>query len=92
MTTLLKVKNNTIVLPTSIGKRLENKTVRLIDNGLVISIKIEQIKPKKGNAQSVLLALKSAVGVFPKNQDGLKFTKQIRVSWDDRLNKIYGRT
>lgn len=96
MTTLLKVKNNTIILPTSIGKKLENKTVRLIDNGLVISITMIPLpesdlvmdKPKQ-NLQALKSALKNAVGIFPKNLDGLEYEDNIRKGWDKRLKQLW---
>lgn len=96
MTTLLKVKNNTIVLPTSIGKKLENKTVRLIDNGLVISITTIPLpesnlvidKPKQ-NLKALKSALNNAIGVFPKNIDGLEYENNLRKDWDKRLKQLW---
>ena len=96
MTTLLKVKNNTIVLPGSIGKKLENKTVRLIDNGLIISITTIPLpesnsvidKPKQ-NLKALKSALKNSVGVFPKNLDGLEYENNIRKDWNKRLKQLW---
>lgn len=99
MTTTLTVKNGVICLPNQIGKRLENKTVRLTDNGLTISITAVPLSAESGlvkdkhkskpNLGPLKSALKNAIGVFPKNLNGIEYENNIRKGWNERLKKFW---
>ena len=86
MTTSTIVKNHQINLPNSIGKKLENKKITLTDNGLVIILKIES---SQNNTNAIRNSLKNVAGILKnKNIDSLKYQKQIRSSWNNRLTKL----
>lgn len=84
-TTTVTVKNNTIILPEIIGKKLENREVILNESGTTITFHIVPVKkqtsPKDLEAWSKLKGmLKGRVTIDP-----VKWQRTIRKEWDKKL-------